>query len=124
LVGRQVAFLLVRITLAANRLQFAAQTFHLRIGCQRRAAILGCLDSAVAPLNVFVVPVDRLVRQAPRIGIVVVQVGHHLGGHPHCPPVIDPKLGAQHGSDEQSKGDRRAVTEILIAYAGVKDFLP
>src|SRR5271166_2695037 len=79
--------------------------------------MLGSFDGAVAAFNMLVVFLDRLLRNIPRVEIVVVQIRHHLRCDPHGATVVDPLLGAQHGHDQQRNRRAQAVLEVRVAHA-------
>ena len=85
--------------------------------------MFGCFDCAIAALDMVVVLLNRILGDLPRIQIVVVQIGHHLGRDPHQTPVIDSLFRVQHRHEHQRDAQSRAVLEVGIARAGIEKCL-
>ena len=72
------------------------------------------LDRAVAVFNVSVVLLDCLLHDSSRVGVLVVDICHHLCGDPHRPPVVDPEFRVQRGHDQEPNARRQAIQKVGI----------
>ena len=82
-VSRDVPIVRCRVSLLGDSHQFRSQLFDLTACAGRCESVFTGFDRAVTVLDVSVVALDRLLRDIPRVHILVVHVSHHLGSNPH-----------------------------------------